>query len=157
MSLQRTYQFLTFNTSKCVGEIAYQTCLSGAFDLTSREDVFLAPNEYKEIPTGLFITGHEIFNVVIDPINGTLPLLPILRICPRSSMAKTFLMLNSPGLVDADYPNEIMVLFKNHTESVALIEKGQRIAQASVEFVFRPGKIAVKGVQRTGGLGSTGK
>jgi dUTP pyrophosphatase len=79
----------------------------------------------------------------------------------RSSIAfrKGLIVPNSPGTIDADYPDEWMVLVKNTTSVPATVEHGERIAQiifARFEIVsFSRGPVVA--TTRTGGVGSTGR
>jgi dUTP pyrophosphatase len=79
----------------------------------------------------------------------------------RSSMAfrSGFLLPNAPGTIDADYPDEWLIMIKNDSGQEAEIVHGERIAQAIfgryVAPVWRSGVVTVT-TDRTGGLGSTG-
>lgn len=81
----------------------------------------------------------------------------------RSSMgAKRGLApANKVGVIDADYRGEIMVALHNHSESVATVENGERIAQlAIVPFLkaeFEEADELSDTVRGEGGFGSTGK
>ena len=80
----------------------------------------------------------------------------------RSSMgAKRGLApANKVGVIDADYRGEVMVALHNHSDSIATVEPGERVAQlAIVPFLKAEFEVAdelsdtVRGV---GGFGSTG-
>lgn len=79
----------------------------------------------------------------------------------RSSIAfrRGLIMPNAPGTIDADYPDEWMVMLKNAGETAVVVEHGERIAQvvlaryAVVEWVV--GRVGVT-TDRVGGVGSTG-
>lgn len=79
----------------------------------------------------------------------------------RSSMAfKRGLMLpNAPGTIDADYPDEWLIMVKNTSEQAVSIEHGERLAQVILNrFEVVPwveGKVGVT-TDRQGGFGSTG-
>ena len=79
----------------------------------------------------------------------------------RSSVAfrKGLVMPNAPGTIDADYPDEWMVMLKNDTTRPVRIEHGERIAQVViaryVTLPWIPGAVAIS-TSRTGGVGSTG-
>ena len=68
---------------------------------------------------------------------------------------------NKVGVVDADYRGEIMVALHNHTDSVATVEHGERVAQlAIVPFLkaeFETCDELSDTVRGAGGFGSTGK
>jgi len=79
----------------------------------------------------------------------------------RSSVAfrKGLTMPNAPGTIDADYPDEWLVMLRNDGDQSVRIEHGERIAQAVItryaapEWV--PGAVGVT-TTRGGGVGSTG-
>ena len=81
----------------------------------------------------------------------------------RSSMgAKRGLApANKVGVIDADYRGEIMVTLHNHSEKLATVEQGERIAQlAIVPFLkaeFEESNELSDTVRGAGGFGSTGK
>lgn len=69
-------------------------------------------------------------------------------------------LVNGTGVIDSDYRGELMVKLHNDGVRSALIESGERIAQAMIvpveqaEFVFAD---SLSDTERgTGGLGSTG-
>ena len=79
----------------------------------------------------------------------------------RSSVAfkKGLTMPNAPGTIDADYPDEWLVMLRNDGERAVRIEHGERIAQAVIAryavVAWIPGTVAVT-TSRGGGVGSTG-
>lgn len=81
----------------------------------------------------------------------------------RSSMgAKRGLApANKVGVIDADYRGEIMVALHNHSENVATVEPGERVAQlAIVPFLkaeFEESNALSDTLRGAGGFGSTGK
>jgi dUTP pyrophosphatase len=84
-----------------------------------------------------------------------------LEIRPRSGLSlRGVLMVNSPGTVDRDYPDEIKVpltyLFAGEYE----IRRGDRVAQIRVveetPTRFRRGVVG-RSTDRSGGFGSTGR
>ena len=94
------------------------------------------------------------------------------KLYPRSSIFKTDLRLaNSVGVIDADYPDTIKVLFDYRKDKsfgdLNRYNVGDRIAQLVIEphfveeeEIIRPdlvGKPKKKTKKRKGGLGSTGK
>ncbi len=78
----------------------------------------------------------------------------------RSSIAfkKGLIIPNAPGTIDADYPDEWLVMMRNDASVPAKIEHGERIAQiilAKFEVLeWTSGIVAV--TTRSGGVGSTG-
>ena len=80
----------------------------------------------------------------------------------RSSMgAKRGLApANKVGVIDADYRGEIMVALHNHSDNIATVDNGERIAQlAIVPFLkaeFEEADDLSDTVRGAGGFGSTG-
>ena len=81
----------------------------------------------------------------------------------RSSMgAKRGLApANKVGVIDADYRGEVMVALHNHSEKIATVEPGERVAQlAIVPFLkaeFEEADDLTDTTRGAGGFGSTGK
>ena len=79
----------------------------------------------------------------------------------RSSVAfkKGLTMPNAPGTIDADYPDEWLVMLRNDSGATLRIEHGERIAQivfARHEVLpLVDGEVGIT-TSRTGGVGSTG-
>ena len=68
---------------------------------------------------------------------------------------------NKVGVVDSDYRGECMVALHNHTDSKALVEGGERIAQLSIVPFLKAEFLESDELSETerggGGFGSTGK
>jgi len=83
------------------------------------------------------------------------------QIRPRSGSAfkKGLLVPNAPGTVDADYPDEWMVLIRNAGSAPVRIDHGERIAQMVLSrfevLPFTRGAVK-QSTSRAGGFGSTG-
>jgi deoxyuridine 5'-triphosphate nucleotidohydrolase len=84
------------------------------------------------------------------------------QIRPRSgnSFKRNLMVSNSPGTIDADYPDEWMVLVRNLSSTEPLvIQYGERVAQMIIARFETPdfveGDVAAT-TSRKGGLGSTG-
>jgi len=79
----------------------------------------------------------------------------------RSSIAfkRGLILPNAPGTIDADYPDEWLVMIKNDSPRTSQIEHGERIAQVVLhEFStlsWTRGTVG-QSTDRAGGLGSTG-
>jgi dUTP pyrophosphatase len=79
----------------------------------------------------------------------------------RSSIAfkRGLIIPNGPGTIDADYPDEWMVMLKNDSPRGVVIEHGERIAQVVLAryavLEWLPGSVQVS-TDRMGGIGSTG-
>lgn len=83
------------------------------------------------------------------------------QVRPRSgaSFKRGIDVPNAPGTIDADYPDEWMVLVRNGTARPLRITHGERIAQAVIARfatpAWTPGAVA-RTTDRAGGFGSTG-
>ena len=81
------------------------------------------------------------------------------RIRSSTAFKKGLIIPNGPGTIDADYPDEWMVMLKNDSSRAVVIDHGERIAQvifaryAVLEWNF--GSVG-KSTDRVGGIGSTG-
>jgi dUTP pyrophosphatase len=95
-------------------------------DLTACERVELAPGERAAVPTGLAVAvpeGHAGF------------------VQPRSGLAARhgITIVNAPGLIDAGYRGEILVILLNTDPAEAFtVEPGMRIAQLVIVPVASP-------------------
>lgn len=79
----------------------------------------------------------------------------------RSSIAfkRGLILPNAPGTIDADYPDEWLIMIKNDSPRTSSIEHGERVAQVVLHrYVTLPWTSGTVGrsTDRTGGLGSTG-
>ena len=128
----------------------YATDGSAAFDFyaaTKRLEV-IDPGRTFFVPTGISIW-------IRDPSKALL-------ILPRSGLGckNRIVPGNSPGLLDADYQNEVIVCLTNMSDDVFRFEPGDRIAQGIVIPVFHMEFNVVdefsSETSRTGGFGSTG-
>jgi len=79
-------------------------------------------------------------------------------ICSRSGMAAKHrvFVLNSPGIIDSDYTDEIKVILMNVGGKDFVVEPYQRIAQIVFTYVAYPFIDEANVAVRTGGFGSTG-
>ena len=118
-------------------------------DLVAREDALLAPGGGRAlVPTGVAIA---------------LPVGTAGFIQPRSGLALRHgvTCLNSPGLIDCGYRDELKVLLINHDPTEAFqIRRGDRIAQLVVQrvehAVFEPVGELPASERGSAGFGSTG-
>ena len=128
----------------------YGTEYSAGADLYALLDstVEIAPHETTFIHTGISVEIPEGYCGLVFA---------------RSSMgAKRGLApANKVGVIDADYRGEIMVALHNHSEKIANVEPGERVAQlAIVPFLkaeFEEADELSDTVRGAGGFGSTGK
>ncbi|UCG85693.1 MAG: dUTP diphosphatase [Gemmatimonadota bacterium] len=80
----------------------------------------------------------------------------------RSSIAfkRGLILPNAPGTIDADYPDEWLIMLRNDSRRSAAIEHGERIAQVILNrfavLEWEPGEVGVS-TDRRGGFGSTGE
>lgn len=127
----------------------YQTSESAGMDLYASidSDIVLKHDEVQLIPTGIKVQ---------------LPSNYEMQIRPRSGLAAKHkvTVLNSPGIIDADFRGEIKVLLINHGNEDFIIHKGDRIAQAVINKVYQIPLLEVDELDETkrgeGGFGSTG-
>lgn len=107
----------------------------------------LAPGEKALIPLGFRMRLPEGFEAQVRPRSGT-------------SLKTDLVIVNSPGTIDADYPDECMVPVKNGGTAPLRVRHGERIAQmvlARFETLdFVPGTVS-RTTDRAGGFGSTGQ
>lgn len=128
------------------------TIESAGYDVRVSQDVRLAPYEYVEAPTGLYL----------DNLTHGTPFHVDLR--PRSSFFKHLVHMHL-ALIDADYENEIKILMvwqpapleAMKPNNIKLIEKGTRVAQLVVMQHYRFLNEETPTELRHGGLGSTGE
>ena len=128
----------------------YATSHSAGLDLRANliSPIQLKPLERSLVPTGLFIElpqGHEA------------------QIRPRSGLAfkNGITVLNSPGTIDADYRGEIKVLLVNLSDTVFIVNDGERIAQMIISkheaIEWQEVNSLEESERGSGGFGSTGK
>jgi dUTP pyrophosphatase len=128
---------------------AYETAGSAGMDLRANlvESLTLQPLERSLILTGLFIelpVGYEA------------------QIRPRSGLAlkQGITCLNSPGTVDSDYRGELKIILINLSNTVQVINHGDRIAQMIIAKTERAKLQVVLQLNETqrgdGGFGHTG-
>lgn len=125
----------------------YHTEGAVAFDLYSRIDQTIEPNQTILLPSNLIIEvpkGHALI------------------LAARSSLTKKGLRLsNSIGVIDQDYhgpTDEIGILVYNFSANSVMVTKGDRIAQGLIVPISRPEWEEVDSIKEEsrGGFGSTG-
>ena len=129
---------------------AYETAHAAGLDIRAHlsEAMSIAPMQRQLIPTGLFIE---------------LPIGYEAQIRPRSGLAfkNGITVLNSPGTIDADYRGEIKVLLINFSDTVFVVEPGERIAQmvlaAHAQISWEEVTVLSETARGEGGYGHTGK
>lgn len=118
-------------------------------DLLARETTTLAPAGGRAlIPTGIAVALPEGYAGFVQPRSGL-------------ALRHGVTCLNTPGLIDAGYRDELKVLLVNLDPSESFeVRRGERIAQlvvqAVAEVAWTP-VAALDGENRGGGFGSTGR
>ena len=118
-------------------------------DLYAREGAMLEPGGGRcAVPTGIAIAIPEGYAGFVQPRSG---------LALRAGVT----CLNTPGLIDAGYRDEIRVLLVNTDPSEAfVVERGARIAQLVVQRVEAVEWLVVDALDESarglGGWGSTG-
>jgi dUTP pyrophosphatase len=141
------FVYLTHRTVSCSDS-------SGTWELPTFRDRVkslsyfeLPPNATAMIPLGFKAKLPSGCEAQIRPRSGT-------------TFKKGLLIPNSPGTIDADYPEEWMVLVRNPGSKPVRIEHGERIAQMVLSryevLPIEMGKVG-KTSSRSGGFGSTGR
>lgn len=107
----------------------------------------LAPGEKALIPLGFRARLPAGYEAQVRPRSGT-------------SLKTDLVIVNSPGTIDADFPDEWMVPVKNGGTVPLRIRHGERIAQMVLArfetLAFVEGAVA-RSTDRAGGFGSTGR
>jgi dUTP pyrophosphatase len=109
--------------------------------------ITLAPGEKALLPLGFRARLPVGYEAQVRPRSGT-------------SLKTDLVVVNSPGTIDADYPDEWCVPVKNGGTRPLTVRHGERIAQM-VLTRYETLPFAIGSVQRTtdraGGFGSTGR
>jgi dUTP pyrophosphatase len=118
-------------------------------DLVAREDTTLACAGGRAlVPTGIAVAIPEGYAGFVQPRSGL-------------ALKYGITCLNTPGLIDAGYRDELKVLLVNLDPADAFeVRRGERIAQLVVQAVARVEWQPVEtldGINRGGGFGSTGR
>ena len=116
-------------------------------DLTSVEELTLAPGKRALVHTGLIVLLPPMYEAQVRPRSGL-------------ALKKGVTVLNTPGTIDSGYRGEIGVILINLGEEPFEVKKGDRIAQLVIAPVTQPETYEVDEVDETdrgaGGFGSTG-
>lgn len=109
--------------------------------------ITLAPGEKALLPLGFRARLPAGYEAQVRPRSGT-------------SLKTDLVIVNSPGTIDADYPEEWCVPGKNGGARPLTLQHGERIAQmvlARYEALDFVEGAVVPTTERTGGFGSTGR
>lgn len=145
--------------SEWANSLQYQTKLSAGLDLCSLTYIDLPPLCRATVDTGVYIKDVLPDDMLLKPkVYSPLEVVPFAMVCSRSGLAarEGVIVLNAPGIIDADYEETIKVVLynTNHATDVS-IYAGTRIAQLVFSEALRREEL-VKDENRQGGLGSTG-
>lgn len=118
------------------------TKYSAGYDFYAAVSVEIKPGEKYIIPTNTAVEMDE------DDV---------LLIFPRSSYAIKFglELVNSVGVIDADYKDQIFICYRNTGDEPFFIKRGDRIAQGVFVKFLKTDDDNASG-ERNGGVGSTG-
>ena len=118
------------------------TKYSAGYDIHSAVSAEIKPGEKYVIPTNTAVEMGE------DDV---------LLIFPRSSYSIKFglELVNSVGVIDADYKDQIFICYRNTGDEPFFIKRGDRIAQGVFVKFFKTDDDSASG-ERNGGVGSTG-
>jgi len=117
-------------------------------DLRARETVVLESGGRAMVPTGLAVAIPEGHVGLVAPRSG---------LAARHGLG----VVNAPGVIDAGYRGEVMVILVNHGTDPVTLERGDRIAQLIVvpfvTPVFEDVDELPESVRGEEGFGSTGR
>ena len=118
------------------------TKYSAGYDFYAAVSAEIKPGEKYVIPTNTAVEMNE------DDV---------LLIFPRSSYAIKFGLdlVNSVGVIDADYKDQILICYRNTGDEPFFIKRGDRIAQGVFVKFLKTDDDKADG-ERHGGVGSTG-
>ncbi len=115
---------------------------------TLDEEMKIAPNETKFVPTGLAFEIPEGLGGFIYARSGL-------------SCKQGLAPANKVGVIDSDYRGEIMVALHNHSKEERVVQNGDRVAQIVFAPYLKGEFVEVENledsVRGAGGFGSTGK
>lgn len=111
-------------------------------------EITIMPKERVLVPTGLIFDIPKGYSVRVHARSGL-------------SLKKGLVLVNSEGVIDSDYVDELFVMLTNITDAKIKISTGDRVAQGEMveTLVYQMTTTDIKPVQKTdrvGGLGSTG-
>lgn len=117
-------------------------------DLRARSNVVIAPGGRALVPTGVAVAIPLGYAGFVQPRSGL-------------ALRHGVTVLNTPGLIDAGYRDELKVILVNlDREEPFVIHRGDRIAQLVIQSVERVELVEVDvldGDNRGGGFGHTGR
>lgn len=110
--------------------------------------VIIRPGGRALIPTGLFVSIPEGYEIKVRPRSGL-------------ALKHGITVLNTPGCIDSDYRGEIgVILINTDPDNDFVVRHGDRIAQITLEQVSKIQWVPVNSLDETtrgaGGFGHTG-
>lgn len=128
----------TFHTKGAIG-----------FDFSAREKVTIKPGEIKFVPLNIIMAVPKGYGLFIFSRSST----PI---------KKGLIVANGAGIIDQDYcgeEDELKLCVWNFSKKIAVVERGERIAQGVMMKVEKPEFVEVEKMSSSsrGGFGTTGK
>jgi dUTP pyrophosphatase len=107
-----------------------------------------AVGEYNLLPGQVRIVSTDIRLSLPDDVMGL--------VCSRSGLSSRGIVVNNaPGIIDADYTDEVKVILLNQTDDVYQVKDGDKVAQLVFTKWMDAGDVVT--IHREGGLGSTDK
>lgn len=147
---RRGFEIISAYVDKHINIPTRKTAKSAGYDLEAGEDILIKAGQMAIVPTGLkaYMLEDEYLGIHI-----------------RSSLAlkKHLNLINSQGIIDADYYNNInneghiMIGLINFGIEDVQIQKGMRIAQAIFYKFLTIDDEVLENTARQGGFGSTGE
>lgn len=128
----------------------YATAGASGMDIQANiaASLSIQPLERMLVPTGLYVEIPDGFEIQIRSRSGL-------------ALKQGITCLNSPGTIDADYRGEIKVILINLSNTVQIVQPGDRIAQMVLQKVEHAIWIETTTLATTvrgeGGFGHTGK
>ncbi|MBL7764469.1 MAG: dUTP diphosphatase [Chitinophagaceae bacterium] len=129
---------------------AYLTPGSAGMDVQAflDQELILHPMERTLIPTGLYMSIPQGYEVQVRPRSGL-------------AIKQGITCLNTPGTIDSDYRGEVKVILINLSNEKQSIQPGDRIAQLVIGRCEQAEWVASETLDETergaGGFGSTGQ
>lgn len=111
------------------------------------KEIIIRPNETVKIPTGIAMEIPDDFSGFVFARSG---------LATKKGLAPA----NKVGVIDSDYRGEVMVALHNHSDEIATVSPGERIAQLVILPRVFAEYVEVENLSNTergdGGFGSTG-
>jgi dUTP pyrophosphatase len=116
---------------------------SAYYDIFSAENVILPPHIVTPVHTGLKLQAYQGYYLDIRPRSGL-------------ALKHGITINNSPGTIDNDFADEVIIIMINHSEKVYKISSGDRIAQLGVLPMISINFVSERISGEHAGFGSTG-